>query len=125
MIVYSFACSTGEMVMLKFAVAFCVTDVSTALRVAMWCMLRLFDLKSHNVLLTRDGTAKIADVGLAKVLTQVCPSNSDTPYPILLSQCRYPSMWRRCNLAFWHMTAIHQVLNEVLNDHTEIFCQRG
>ncbi|BDA50936.1 probable serine/threonine-protein kinase DDB_G0267514 at C-terminar half [Coccomyxa sp. Obi] len=30
----------------------------------------LFDLKSHNVLLTRDGTAKIADVGLAKVLTQ-------------------------------------------------------
>jgi serine/threonine protein kinase len=32
---------------------------------------RLFDLKSHNVLLTRDGTAKIADVGLAKVLTQV------------------------------------------------------
>ncbi len=32
---------------------------------------RLFDLKSHNVLLTRDGTGKIADVGLAKVLTQV------------------------------------------------------
>lgn len=35
------------------------------------CARSLFDLKSHNVLLTRDGTAKIADVGLAKVLTQV------------------------------------------------------
>lgn len=35
------------------------------------CACSLFDLKSHNVLLTRDGTAKIADVGLAKVLTQV------------------------------------------------------
>ncbi len=36
-----------------------------------WVLCRLFDLKSHNVLLTRDGTGKIADVGLAKVLTQV------------------------------------------------------
>ena len=44
---------------------------------------RLFDLKSHNVLLTRDGTGKIADVGLAKVLTQVgsviCPDASMHP----------------------------------------------
>ena len=29
---------------------------------------RLFDLKSHNVLLTRDGTGKIADVGLGQGL---------------------------------------------------------
>ena len=41
---------------------------------------RLFDLKSHNVLLTRDGTAKIADVGLAKVLTQVW--ERDLPPPL-------------------------------------------
>jgi serine/threonine protein kinase len=30
-----------------------------------------FDLKSNNILLARDGTAKIADVGLARVLTGV------------------------------------------------------
>jgi serine/threonine protein kinase len=41
---------------------------------------RLFDLKSHNVLLTRDGTAKIADVGLAKVLTQARPHCSEPPF---------------------------------------------
>lgn len=29
------------------------------------------DLKSNNILLSRDGTAKIADVGLSKVLTGV------------------------------------------------------
>ena len=44
---------------------------------------RLFDLKSHNVLLTRDGTAKIADVGLAKVLTQVWEHD----LPLLLQHC--------------------------------------
>ena len=44
---------------------------------------RLFDLKSHNVLLTRDGTAKIADVGLAKVLTQVWEHD----LPLLLQPC--------------------------------------
>ena len=55
---------------------------------------RLFDLKSHNVLLTRDGTAKIADVGLAKVLTQVW--ERDLPLPLLLQHvatmlCACPS----------------------------------
>lgn len=30
-----------------------------------------FDLKSHNILLAADGTAKIADVGLARILNQV------------------------------------------------------
>jgi len=29
-----------------------------------------FDLKSHNILLAADGTAKIADVGLARLLNQ-------------------------------------------------------
>ncbi|KAI7837018.1 hypothetical protein COHA_009096 [Chlorella ohadii] len=29
-----------------------------------------FDLKSPNILLTRDGTAKIADVGMAKIMNQ-------------------------------------------------------
>ena len=48
---------------------------------------RLFDLKSHNVLLTRDGTGKIADVGLAKVLTQVC----SMPLPHLAIKRHDPS----------------------------------
>ena len=30
-----------------------------------------FDLKSHNILLAADGSAKIADVGLARILNQV------------------------------------------------------
>ncbi len=45
--------------------------VCCVVRHGLLCACSLFDLKSHNVLLTRDGTAKIADVGLAKVLTQV------------------------------------------------------
>ena len=34
-------------------------------------------LQSHNILLARDGTAKIADVGVARILTQVCPAACD------------------------------------------------
>lgn len=30
-------------------------------------------MQSHNILLARDGTAKIADVGVARILTQACP----------------------------------------------------
>ena len=61
---------------------------------------RLFDLKSHNVLLTRDGTAKIADVGLAKVLTQVW--ERDLPPPLqhsftTLCACQPQSCSKRCD----------------------------
>lgn len=53
---------------------------------------RLFDLKSHNVLLTRDGTAKIADVGLAKVLTQVWERGSPLPlHHCVTMRCACPS----------------------------------
>ena len=30
-----------------------------------------FDLKSHNILLSREGTAKITDVGLARITKDV------------------------------------------------------
>ena len=30
-----------------------------------------FDLKSHNILLSREGTAKITDVGLARIVKDV------------------------------------------------------
>ena len=38
------------------------------------------DLKSANILIARDGTAKIADVGLAKILTRdnTCVSTEGT-----------------------------------------------
>ncbi|KAK9806572.1 hypothetical protein WJX73_003484 [Symbiochloris irregularis] len=36
-----------------------------------------FDLKSHNILLASDGTAKIADVGLARILNQEYVSKLD------------------------------------------------
>ena len=60
---------------------------------------RLFDLKSHNVLLTRDGTAKIADVGLAKVLTQVWERGSPLPLQhcvTMLCACLSQSSAQRC-----------------------------
>ena len=57
----------------------------------------LQDLKSANILLTRDGTAKIADVGLAKIMSReltqvsargsfdwVAPEVLATPSPPLL-----------------------------------------
>jgi serine/threonine protein kinase len=60
-----------------------------------------FDLKSPNVLLGRDNVAKVADVGLAKILQKDYVSSlqscgtfawsvraSDAPYFLIFERCR-------------------------------------